>query len=403
KAGRPIKKRCRTLFPTIARGGFDVYICFIKAGLDILPPGGRLGYIIPNKFLIAEYARALREELLTTVTIDEIIDVSDIPTFRDAAVYPVMMVLRKTPPLPDHQVSIGHVSDLAQLETDSFPRVKVAQARWQQSEHSIFWLPPVDSLAANLVDRLLADQQAVPLGQLLDIRWSISFHRAGIRDVFVFPEATGNHPRRLLGGKRFHGNADVRRYRLDWSGWWIDYDEEHAKALHNQFPPLSLFTQPKIVIAQNARRIIATLDRDGYACKDTFLVGCPCSTVPLEYVLGILNSSLLSYLYSILFKATHVGGAYLHYLACYLNELPIRVADDPRPICALVERMLDPTLTAEERQKLDHDLDQCVNELYGLSDCEQTLVNAAIPYAWGEAGARRGSWDARKCAIIAQS
>ncbi|HEX2951631.1 MAG TPA: N-6 DNA methylase, partial [Armatimonadota bacterium] len=47
KAGRPIKKRCRTLFPTIARGGFDVYICFIKAGLDILPPGGRLGYIIP--------------------------------------------------------------------------------------------------------------------------------------------------------------------------------------------------------------------------------------------------------------------------------------------------------------------------------------------------------------------
>ena len=95
KADKAVKNRCRKLFPTIARGGFDVYICFLKAGLDVLPPGGRLGYIIPNKFFVAEYARALREELLATTTIEEVIDVSDLPTFRDAAVYPVMLVLRK--------------------------------------------------------------------------------------------------------------------------------------------------------------------------------------------------------------------------------------------------------------------------------------------------------------------
>jgi hypothetical protein len=393
KTDPALKARCRRLFPDIARGGFDIFICFLKAGLDLLPPGGRLGYIVPNKMLVAEYARPLRELLLRETTIEEVIDVSDLPTFRDAAVYPVLLVVRKASPPPGHCVHTGQVTDLAQLETGDFPRAEIPQARWAATARSVCWLPPVDPVARGLVDRLTADPQATRLGDLLTLRWTISFHRAGLRDRFIFPAPLGRFPKKLLGGKRFHGNADVARYRLAWSGWWIDYDEARAKAEGNALPPAALFDSPKLLIAQNARRIVATLDAADSACKDTFILGRQRGDVPLAYLLGILNSALLSYLYGVLFKATHIGGGYLHYLAAYLEDLPIRLTD-PAPLCALVERLLDPDLHEDDRRALDRAVDACVFDLYGLTAEERALVTAAIPAAWGEQGQRKGQWRA---------
>jgi hypothetical protein len=226
---------------------------------------------------------------------------------------------------------------------------------------------------------------------VLDIRWTVSFHRAGLRERFIFPEPMGRCPRKLLGGKSFQGNGDVRRYRTRWSGWWIDYDETRAKEEDNGFPPAALFTGPKLLIAQNARRVIATLDRDDYVCKDTFLAGKPLAAAPpLPYLLGLLNSAVLSFLYNTLFHATHVGGRYMHYLSCYLDDLPIRLADDPTEIAALAECLLDPSLTDTERRVLDCRMDDLVGALYGLSEAEQTLVREAIPYAWGEDGGKGG-------------
>lgn len=394
KADRALKELCRRRFPTVARGGFDVFVCFLKAGLDLLPPGGRLGYIIPNKFLVAEYARALREELLATTTIEEIIDVSDLPTFRDAAVYPIMLVVRKAPPPAGHRVRTGYVTELAALDAGEVAWAEIAQSHWQRAAHQVIWLPPAAATARGLVDRLMADNAATPLAEWLDIRWAVSFHRAGLRDAFIFPAPTGRCPRRLLGGKRFHGNADVGRYSLAWSGWWIDYDEARAKALGNALPPAELFAGSKLLFAQNARRITATLDEEAYVCKDTFLVGRSRGTVSLPYLLGVLNSPLLSYLYSIVFKATHVGGAYLHYLSCYLGSLPIRLAEDPSHIAGLATTLLSSHLTVEERSAIEDCLNTAVYDLYALTAEERRMVDAAVPPAWAVVGKRRGRWNA---------
>ncbi|MHB9131118.1 MAG: Eco57I restriction-modification methylase domain-containing protein [Armatimonadota bacterium] len=400
KTDAALKARCRRLFPHIARGGFDVFVCFVKAGLDVLPPGGRLGYIIPNKCLIAEYARPLREEMLAQTTIEQIIDVSDLPTFRDAAVYPVMLVLRKELPAAGHTVRTGYVRELQQLDNDNIEWSRIRQADWLDTSRRVFWLPPTGADAHGMVARLMEDTGALRLHEVLDLRWTVSFHRGGLRDQFIFPTPTGANPQRLLGGKRFHGNADVQRYRTAWSGWWIDYDEVRARELHNQLPALSLFQGPKLLIAQNARRVTATLDTDGFVCKDTFIIGRARegegegATVPLEYLLGLLNSALMSYLYGILFKATHVGGSYLHYLACYLDDLPIRLADDPGEICGLVRQLLDPRLTKEARLAVDRRLDLAVYDLYDLSPAERALIDQALPAGWGEGGMRRGQWDA---------
>ena len=41
---------------TTARGNFDLYVLFIERALQWLQPGGRLGFIIPNKWATLDYA-----------------------------------------------------------------------------------------------------------------------------------------------------------------------------------------------------------------------------------------------------------------------------------------------------------------------------------------------------------
>ena len=88
------KKLCIETCPNVASGAFDLFVCFIDKGLRLLKTNGKLGYIFPNKFLIANYAKKMREELLDKYTIKEIIDVSECGVFENVSVYPVIMVIQ---------------------------------------------------------------------------------------------------------------------------------------------------------------------------------------------------------------------------------------------------------------------------------------------------------------------
>ena len=70
------------------------------------------------------------------------------------------------------------------------------------------------------------------LGDLIRFRCSISFHRKGIREMFVSSIPRGKNPIKFIGGKPFGGNREIERYRLNWGGDWIDYDREKAKKLN---------------------------------------------------------------------------------------------------------------------------------------------------------------------------
>ena len=82
------------------------------------------------------------------------------------------------------------------------------------------------------------------------------------------------------------------------------------------------------MICQNALRLRAALDREGYVLKDTFFAArpterCRAEGVPLEALLGLVNSALLHRWYAAVFGLTRVNGGYLHYLGSYLKHLPV--------------------------------------------------------------------------------
>jgi hypothetical protein len=77
-------------------GMADLYIYFYEQGLRLLRPGGRLGYVVTNKWLRAGYAEALRELFVTNTQIEFVADFGHAKHFfPDADVFPSVAVLCK--------------------------------------------------------------------------------------------------------------------------------------------------------------------------------------------------------------------------------------------------------------------------------------------------------------------
>lgn len=48
-------------YHSASKGNYDLYVCFVERGIELLHEQGQLGYILPHKFFNAQYGRPLRE------------------------------------------------------------------------------------------------------------------------------------------------------------------------------------------------------------------------------------------------------------------------------------------------------------------------------------------------------
>src|SRR5205823_14118858 len=83
-----------------------------------------------------------------------------------------------------------------------------------------------------------------------------------------------------------------------------------------------LFASPKIVIAGMSRRLEAAWDDRGLALGVQVFAASECQLDPF-YLLALLNSKLLSYLFATRYAAKRLGGGYLAINKGQLVKLPI--------------------------------------------------------------------------------
>ena len=84
------KAYLRAHYPQL-RGAYDLYVAFLLRGRQLLREHGRYGWIVPNKFLVADYAQPARD-LLASDSRAAVIDVSTLGVFSKVGVYPVILL-----------------------------------------------------------------------------------------------------------------------------------------------------------------------------------------------------------------------------------------------------------------------------------------------------------------------
>jgi hypothetical protein len=245
------------------------------------------------------------------------------------------------------------------------------------------------------LETLLWHSEEARLRSVLDIRWTVSFHRAGLREQYVLPQRPdGPCARPFIGGGPFSGNGEVTRYQLQWAGWWIRYDAAELQSRKNPLPDLSLFERPKVAICQNGRTLRAAYDDQGFVLKDTFLCGSireadhPLCRHP-RAIVGLLCSRATHFFYAHVFYGGHVNGGYLHFLGSFLVDIPIGTwTEHAADTAAELVRRRETAPSAEEGGALEEQIETLVAEALGLTELEQTAI--------AEWAAKDSNWQARE-------
>jgi len=343
-----------------ARGNFDLYVVFIERALQLLRPGGRCGLIIPNKWATLDYARACRELLLERATIEQVVDLSDERAFAKASVYPQIIVLRKEQPRGRH---------LIQFREGMQNEERRAIAQRSLSPAGISFTPTID-VESRVPTQALGELAKLSCGTAGFSAQRIARRLLDIRDTW---QSKAKH----LADFITSGNIDRYAIRLGNVRYMNHtYTQPRLPLDSPELTPSKrrLFVSPKIVIAGMSRRLEAAWDDRGLALGVQVFAASDCQVDPF-FLLALLNSKLLSYLFATRFAAKRLAGGYLAINKGQLCQLPIvagtlRVPSLEVRLAALARSLSkQPGNLAQE-----YEADRLVYELYHLSDEEIARV-----------------------------
>ena len=394
--GPETKRLFRDRFECASRG-YDLYVLFVELAFHLLRDGGVCGMVVPNKIGSADYAATCRKLLLERTEILEITDASDIGLFRDASVYPYLMLWRKQQATRGHRVRVCSPRGVNELKAE-MQCSTVRQTRWQSDT------------GFDLLGSLDVEQRAPtePLGQSAHLESGTTGFQASriARHLLESREARsrGLRPEEWF---EFIVSGSIDRYRIGSGPVRFMKRRFERPVLPRDAAPLSagkrrLFTGGKIVVAGMTRRLEAARDPGGLALGVQVYAVVPLDLPPL-YLLALLNSKLLSYLFRLRFPAKRLGGGYLAINKGQLSRLPIRRirpghADDRRLLDRLLQRAEDlqsscqghcrpgpepqdlaPPSLETVLQRAERAVDEIVYALYGLNDEEIRRVEACFP------------------------
>ena len=220
----------------------------------------------------------------------------------------------------------------------------------------------VDTESNSISSKL--SENTILLSEIINFKQGII---TGGNKKFISKEKT-KISRKVLTGSNFN------KYFLVWNGNYVLYDMEK---LHRARTPEIFEQTEKIILRQTGSYPIATIDDEQYYTLDTVHNGILINKdFDIRYVLGLLNSQLLRYIYENSINET--GKVFAQVKIIYINPLPIKVVtkEQQQEIITLVDKILaakkqDSSTDTTEWEKL---IDQKVYELYGLTPEEIAIV-----------------------------
>lgn len=189
--GDDVKRVLKAHYSTFD-GMADLYVYFYEQGLRLLRPGGRLSYVVTNKWLKAGYAEALRDLFTSKAEVEFIADFGHAKHFfPDADVFPSVVVVRKPVSgktaaaeaevcvIPRDAVPEKGLSTAVAAATYPLPRAHFSKESWT--------LEPPDVMA--LLDKI--KRNGVPLAEYAGVKPLYGI-KTGFNDAFLIDTPTLN-------------------------------------------------------------------------------------------------------------------------------------------------------------------------------------------------------------------
>jgi len=220
-------------------GTADLYVYFYEQGLNMLRPGGRLSFVVTNKWMRAGYGAPLRHFMGDKGWIDTIVDFGHAKQFfPDADVFPSVVVVRRpdkldTPKkvwvcvIPREKLDIDHLPAQVRAEGFSAQRVDYGEQAWHfEPEH-------INTIIDKISNRGVALEEYVGDKPYRGI--VTGFNDAFVIDANTKAQLVKEDPKSVDLLKPYVRGQDIKRWNVQWQDLWlifsrrgIEIEEYHA-------------------------------------------------------------------------------------------------------------------------------------------------------------------------------
>lgn len=334
-------------------GRLNTFIFFIHLSNRILNDNGVLHYIIPNTILSQEYYRFSRNFLINEVSLTEIVNFSKLP-FEDAVVETVLIQFVNSEEPMDtiliKELSQDEIKHVSELKRDTVNKDSKLSFIYQE----------------NPVIEKVYDKQHTKFGSLCHINQGIALK--GDKSLSLKNRKESKECYKLLDGR------NINKYSINWDGVWLDYDLDRIHSCKRK----DIFeSKQKLLFRRVSSTLIFTYDEEQFFALNTLVIVNPkdSSNCPnLKFILGLMNTRLMSYVYKNKFKSTKT--VFSEIQARSVKELPIpKVTEDiENAIAELSDRVLKLKRDNMESLHLEEQIEQMVYQLYGLTEEEIEII-----------------------------
>jgi len=379
-------------YPHSTKQHKDIFKVFIEKAINLLKDGGIFGFIVPNTILLQPRFQDIREflnqyQLLYIVNLGE-------KVFKGVEAPSCIIICRKLPKTKDSEVKI---LDLSYSKDNEHRAKKLLLPEYSKIKQSLYESSPGNAFIMYFKE---IKKDEVMLGEILDCRDAgIKYQRIGVgmrekgkndlaKRLFYEGFKMHNNDKKFIIGKdidRYYVNLNKNRYlRADYKKFLKKNEIVYFNKKYFEKRMKILWRQTSDIIrACIVRRIWFANTLQVGVLKDEYK-----DKINLYYILALLNSKYLNYLYAQIVKES--GRVFPQVKLSKIKQLPIKIVSKKKqiPLVKLAKKMLKLNKELQkiteksdkwykikkEIEKTDKLIDQKVYKLYELTEEEIKIV-----------------------------
>ncbi len=327
-----------------ATGSYDLYILFLLKAKEIINKNGIYSWIIPNKFLIANYASKTKNILINEYNLQYALNVSSFNVFDGVGVYPIIIFGGGNKSIEFKEY---YLKDYSHLSKRKFSEPKK--------------LPKYRTLK--------------------DFNIKIGSGATGFQAKEIIKYL---HQEKVEGSIPFTVSGNVDRY--SWNNKKVKYQRESYKEAYykkNDFLAISkwnFWCKPKIVIAGMTKIIEAVYVEEPLALGVGIYGIYDFADYNPYFLTALLNSQYYSYYFINKFKDKHLAGGYLAINKGTIENFPLipiemSIQVDLSLLSQIIHLYINNKVNTQIALFFEEVIDACVYELYFKEEMHSKQIN----------------------------
>lgn len=323
----------------LATGTYDIYILFLLKAIDLLNINGKYSWIIPNKFLIADYAIKTKQYLENN-GLQYSVDVSTFNVFKNTSVYPIIVLGNKT--ISQSKLQEFLLEKYTDLEIKKFKKPLKLKNHKTFKDFSIKISSGATGFEAGKIKTLVSDKNTTR---------SIPFTVSGCVDRYEY------------------SNQNVRFMGLKLKSAYITKSKILAES------KWSFWVSNKIVVAGMTKKLEAVFVKEPLGLGVGIYGIYDYNNFEPNFLTAILNSNYLSFYFRNKFRDKHLAGGYLAINKSTIEKLPLVFTKNQQNFTIIVDNIISKKELGEDTKELEDKIDIMVYKLYELTYEEVIIVD----------------------------